>query len=536
MAMQVEPLAIEHLLLEIERLRQELKELKRDKADLEILLETTTAHADTIEAQLYESNKKLEAEIAERQRAEAVLQALATELQSVLAIVTRDKADLEILLETMTEHGDIVGDLLYDKAEAALRKSERRLKKFLEAVPVGVGIIDANGKPYYGNRVAQQLLCQGGVASVLAEDLAEVYQIYRAGTDQLYPKDKLPGMRALRGEKASADDLEIHNGDKVIPIESWGTPIFDEKGNVAYAIVAFQDITERKRAEAESKQFTHELYQLNEAYERFVPRQFLQFLNKKSIVDVQLGDQVQKEMSVLFADIRDFTALSESLTPQENFNFINAFFSRMEPAIIENQGFIDKYIGDEIMALFSGGADDAVKAGIAMLQTLAEYNRHRANFGYIPIQIGIGINTGSLMLGTVGGASRMDSTVISDAVNLASRLERLTKNYGVSLLISHHTFLQLRDYNQYAFRIIDRVKVRGKSTEVSVYEIFDAESPDIYEGKLATKQEFEQALLLYNLGSLSEAAQLFQHCLRVNPKDTAAQIYLERCQDASRNH
>lgn len=536
MAMQLEPLPIEHLVLEIERLRQELKELKRDKADLEILLETTTAHADTIEAQLYESNKKLQAEIAERQRAEAVLQALATELQSVLAVVTRDKADLEILLETTTEHGDIVGALLYDKAEAALRKSERRLKKFLEAVPVGVGIIDANGKPYYGNRVAQQLLCQGGVASVLAEDLAEVYQIYRAGTDQLYPKDKLPGMRALKGEKASADDLEIHNGDKVIPIESWGTPIFDEKGNVAYAIVAFQDITERKRAEAESKQFTHELYRLNEAYERFVPRQFLQFLNKKSIVDVQLGDQVQKEMSVLFADIRNFTVLSESLTPQENFNFINAFFSRMEPAIIENQGFIDKYIGDEIMALFSGGADDAVKAGIAMLQTLAEYNRHRANFGYIPIQIGIGINTGSLMLGTVGGASRMDSTVISDAVNLASRLERLTKNYGVSLLISHHTFLQLQDYNQYAFRIIDRVKVRGKLAAVSVYEIFDAEPPDIYEGKLATKQEFEQALLLYNLGSLSEAAQLFQHCLQVNPKDTAAQIYLERCQDVSRSH
>lgn len=536
MAMQLEPLPIEHLLLEIERLRQELKELKRDKADLEILLETTTAHADTIEAQLYESNKKLQAEIAERQRAEAVLQALATELQSVLAIVTRDKADLEILLETTTEHGDIVGDLLYDEAEAALRKSERRLKKFLEAVPVGVGIIDANGKPYYGNRVAQQLLCEAGVPSALLEDLAEAYQIYRAGTDQLYPKDKLPWMRALRGEKASADDLEIRQGDKVIPIESWGTPIFDDKGNVAYAIVAFQDITERKRAEAESKQFTHELYRLNEAYERFVPRQFLQFLNKKSIVDVQLGDQVQKEMSVLFADIRNFTKLSESLTPQENFNFINAFFSRMEPAIIENRGFIDKYIGDEIMALFSGGADDAVKAGIAMLHTLAKYNQHRANFGYVPIQIGIGINTGSLMLGTVGGASRMDSTVISDAVNLASRLERLTKNYGVSLLISHHTFLQLQDSNQYAFRIIDRVKVRGKSTAVSVYEIFDAESPDIYKGKLATKQEFEQALLLYHLGSLSEAAQLFEHCLHVNPRDTAAQIYLEHCQTASRSH
>ena len=530
MAMQLEPLPIEHLVLEIERLRQELKELKRDKADLEILLETTTAHADTIEAQLYESNKKLQAEIAERQRAEAVLQALATELQSVLAVVTRDKADLEILLETTTEHGDIVGALLYDKAEAALRRSERRLKKFLEAVPVGVGIIDADGKPYYGNRVAQQLLCQGGVPSVFAEDLAEVYQIYRAGTDQLYPKDKLPGMRALRGEKASADDLEIHNGDKVIPIESWGTPIFDEKGNIAYALVAFQDITERKRAEAESRKFTHELFQLNEAFSRFVPRQFLQFLNRDSVVDVQLGDQVQQEMSVLFADIRDFTTLSEKMTPQDNFRFINAFLSRMEPAIIENQGFIDKYIGDAVMALFSGEADNAVKAGIAMLHRVAEYNQHRANSNYMPIQVGIGINTGSLMLGTVGGDSRMDSTVISDAVNLAARIERLTKKYGVSLLISHHTFSQLQDANEYAFRIIDRVKVKGKSVAVTVYEIFDADAPEIREKKLTTKLEFEQALLLYHLEKFSVAAKLFEYCLYINPTDTAARIYLEHCQ------
>ena len=527
-AMQVQQVSTQELLLEIEKLRQEVAGLKREKADLEILLETTTIHADTIDAQLHQSNKQLQAEILERKRAEAVLQALATELQSVLAIVTRDKTDLEILLETATEHGDSVEDLLYDKAREAVRKSERRLTKFLEAVPVGVGILDLTGKPYYRNQRAQQLLCNESASPELGDNLA-FCQIYIAGTNQLYPSDQLPGMRALKGESARADDLEIHKGDQVIPLESWGTPIFDDKGNVAYAIVAFQDITDRKRAQAESVKFTHELYSLNEAYERFVPRQFLQLLNKESIVDVQLGDQVQQEMSVLFADIRDFTTLSESMTPQENFKFINAFFSRMEPAIIENQGFIDKYIGDEIMALFSGGADNAVKAGIAMLQTITEYNRHRAKSSYVPINIGIGINTGTLMLGTVGGKSRMDSTVISDAVNLASRLERLTKSYGASLLISHHTFLQLQDSNQYAFRIIDRLKVRGKSAPVSVYEIFDAESPDITEGKLVTKKQFEQGLLLYNLGSMSEAAHLFEDCLQVNPKDTVAQIYLQRC-------
>ncbi|MCZ0900498.1 adenylate/guanylate cyclase domain-containing protein, partial [Microcoleus sp. HI-ES] len=182
----------------------------------------------------------------------------------------------------------------------------------------------------------------------------------------------------------------------------------------------------------EVRQNESRLAQLNKAYERFIPHQFLQFLEKSSIIDVELGDQVQLEMSVLFSDIRDFTTLSETMTPEDNFKFINSYLSRMEPVINENNGFIDKYIGDAIMALFSGEADNAVKAGIAMLHRLAEYNEYCANAGCAPIQIGIGINTGSLMLGTVGGPNRMDGTVISDAVNLASRVESLTKNYGVS--------------------------------------------------------------------------------------------------------
>jgi len=287
---------------------------------------------------------------------------------------------------------------------------------------------------------------------------------------------------------------------------------------------------ENARSYRKQSQLYRELVELNAAYERFVPSQFLQFLQKKSIVEVQLGDQVQQEMSILFSDIRDFTTLSESMTPSENFQFINSYLSRMEPAIIENNGFIDKYIGDAIMALFGGSADDAVKAGIAMLQELTEYNQHRANSGYLPIKIGIGINTGTIMLGTVGGYSRMDGTVISDAVNLASRVESLTKNYGVSLLITHQTFQRLQDSNQYAIRLIDRAKVKGKSKEVTVYEVFDADPRPVREGKLVTRTAFERAWLLYHRGICGEAAQLFADCLRQNPSDKVAKIYLERCQ------
>ncbi|MEG3893490.1 AAA family ATPase [Microcoleus sp. Pol10_D6] len=274
------------------------------------------------------------------------------------------------------------------------------------------------------------------------------------------------------------------------------------------------------------------LAQLNKAYERFIPHQFLQFLKKSSIIDVELGDQVQLEMSVLFSDIRDFTTLSETMTPEDNFKFINSYLSRMEPVINENHGFIDKYIGDAIMALFSGEADNAVKAGIAMLHRLAEYTQNRANSGYAPIQIGIGINTGSLMLGTVGGPNRMDGTVISDAVNLASRVESLTKNYGVSLLITQPTYGRLKNPSQYAIRTLDTVKVKGKSEAVTIYEVFDADSPEIKQAKLATLELFAEARALYSEGKLFEAARLFSECWRQNQGDRVAKIYWERCESA----
>jgi two-component system sensor histidine kinase ChiS len=275
-----------------------------------------------------------------------------------------------------------------------------------------------------------------------------------------------------------------------------------------------------------------ELSKLNMAYNRFVPRQFLQFLNKESIVDVQLGDQVEKDMSILFSDIRSFTTLSENMTPEENFKFINTYLSCMEPVIIEYNGFIDKYIGDAVMALFSGHADDAVKAGINMLLKLQEYNEYRQKTNDIPIRIGIGINAGSLMLGTVGGHKRMDGTVISDAVNLASRIEGLTKNYGVSLLISHQTLSRLEEPTDYAIRMIDKVKVKGKSELVTVYEVFDADSPECKAGKLATAETFAEALSCYELKEYTKAAQLFDKCLNENPLDTVAESYLKRCRES----
>ncbi|MGK7875899.1 MAG: AAA-like domain-containing protein [Xenococcaceae cyanobacterium] len=154
------------------------------------------------------------------------------------------------------------------RAEEALRESERRLAQFLEAVPVGVFVVDASGKPYYANQTAQQILGKGIVSEATAEQLRETYQAYLAGTDQVYPTSQGPLSQALLGERTTVDDLEIHQGDKIIPLEVWATPIFDEQGQIVYAIAAFQDITQRKRAEAERIKFTQELEFKNAALQQ----------------------------------------------------------------------------------------------------------------------------------------------------------------------------------------------------------------------------------------------------------------------------
>jgi adenylate cyclase len=236
------------------------------------------------------------------------------------------------------------------------------------------------------------------------------------------------------------------------------------------------------------------LLETTQAFERFVPHDFLNHLKKKSILDVNLGDCVKMEMSVMFADIRDFTSLSEGMTPHENFNFVNSVLKNVGPIIRKHDGFIDKYIGDAVMALFDQGADSALNASVALLHGLEEYNNGRNRAGYNPIKIGVGINTGDLMMGIIGEHGRMEGTVISDAVNLAARMETLTKTYGASILISDQTFQNLKDPKKFDYRIVDKVVVKGKTKAVTVIEVCSGDLKNIREGKKRTIEIFEKAI------------------------------------------
>jgi len=290
-----------------------------------------------------------------------------------------------------------------------------------------------------------------------------------------------------------------------------------------------KEILERKQKELELSELNTKLIELNHAYERFIPHQFLSLLNKKTILDIHLGDQVEKDMTILFSDIRGFTSLSETLSVRDNFEFLNIYLGQMGPIIAEHGGFVDKYIGDAIMALFHGQADDAVRCGIAMLKKLARYNQLLHTAGFEMLKIGIGINTGHLMLGILGSQNHMESTVIADAVNVSARLESLTKEYEVPLLITGQTYQQLEQPGQYHIRVIDWVKVKGKSEPTTVYEVFDADPPGLVHLKKETSMDFESACFLYHAKDFDGARNLFQKVLQVNAQDEVAKIYLKRC-------
>jgi signal transduction histidine kinase/class 3 adenylate cyclase/ActR/RegA family two-component response regulator len=237
---------------------------------------------------------------------------------------------------------------------------------------------------------------------------------------------------------------------------------------------------------------THiQLSKIHLACSRFVPGEFLRCLEKESIIDVKLGDQTLREMTILSAKICSFMSIYEGRSPKENFEFINAYLSQVCPAIRQHNGFIDKYIGDSIMALFPETAEDAIAAAITMQQQVALFNSQVAQQSDYPeIAIGIGIHTGSLMLGTIGEEQRMESTVISDAVHLATHLEELTKLYGASIIVSEQTLKHLAQPTNYCHRLLSLVKVKGNTDSVAVFEIYEGDSPQVRELKNQTRTQF----------------------------------------------
>ena len=322
--------------------------------------------------------------------------------------------------------------------------------------------------------------------------------------------------KALRKDVSSMQNL--NNINKNTEKNLFST---DENQTMVILTIAFSRIAK------EIKSLFRKQVQLTEAYQRFVPEQLLQSLDKKSILDVQLGNQVQKEMTILFSDIRSFTNISEKLEPAENFKFVNDYLAAVVPSIRKYDGYVDKYIGDAIMALFTKRGSDAVNSAIDMLSKLDKLNNKRVKEGLPSISIGIGINTGSVMLGTLGVPDRMEGSVISDTVNLSARLEELTKFYKVPLIISSETEETLPKV--ISRREIDEIEVKGKINKVRIFEVFHWEQKKYRDKKLSLDPIFKKALYFYRKNDLKNCHKQLKEYEKTLKDDPILNLYLDRC-------
>jgi class 3 adenylate cyclase len=265
---------------------------------------------------------------------------------------------------------------------------------------------------------------------------------------------------------------------------------------------------------------------LARATQHFVPKQFLQELGHIDVTTAKLGDAASRHVTVLFADIRNFTALSERMSPAETFAFLNACLSRIGPHIRTNGGFIDKYIGDAIMALFPRDPSDAVRASIAMQSEVAAANaRHPERSA---LAVGIGIHVGTVMMGTIGEAERFEATVISDAVNLTARLESLTKQLGCSVLISEDVFATLDESLRTFTRRLGTFVVKGKAQPVALYEVFASDSDSLRDAKKATRDRFDAMLTAFAGDRVDEAIAIASELRDACPEDGPANWWFMR--------
>lgn len=270
------------------------------------------------------------------------------------------------------------------------------------------------------------------------------------------------------------------------------------------------------------------LNSIHKATSKFVPGKFIKSIGRESITDVVLGDFIEKNVTVLFTDIRDYTRLSESMTPEQNFKFVNAYVGRMGPIIQQNKGFVNQYLGDGIMALFPHEAEHAIDSAIEMQRTLTLYNKRRIEKGYIPIAVGMGLHTGPLVMGVIGDSNRNDTAIIADTVNTASRTEGVTKHYGANIVISEDSLQTIKNTSDFNFRYLGKVKVKGKEKSIGIYECFDGDSPEMITLKTTTLKTFEKGLAHYHAKEFPEASAAFNRVLDKNPNDSVAKYFISK--------
>lgn len=277
----------------------------------------------------------------------------------------------------------------------------------------------------------------------------------------------------------------------------------------------------------EAREREEAMRRVYEVTAKFVPYEFIGSLGHKFITDVKLGDQVEKNVTVLFTDIRDYTSLSEQMTPEENFQFVSSYNERMGPIIRNHNGFINQYLGDAIMALFPESAEASLTAAIEMQRNIYAFNAMQKTMHLPTIKMGIGMHTGSLIMGITGDKDRLDATTISDTVNTASRIESLTKHYKASILLSENTLQQIQHPENFHLRYLGKVQVKGRHSSIGIYECFSSDDEEQVIKKEETLALFNQGIHHYLNKSFTSAIKCFLSVTEINTKDSTTQFFLD---------
>ena len=268
--------------------------------------------------------------------------------------------------------------------------------------------------------------------------------------------------------------------------------------------------------------------QARDVFERFVPPAYLRRIATEGLGSIRLGEADQQCVTILYCDVRGFTSLSERLNPSQLVAFLNRLLERINPLVNARQGVIDKFLGDGVLCIFEGAdsAERAVACGVEMLGAVKSFNDEKDRPIDQAVQIGIGLHTGPVILGTIGSSDRMDSTVLGLTVNLAKRLEEATKPLGVDMLISEEVVNRLRNEHTHRFRRLGEISVKGCSVPVAVIEVYDHESPQVRNLKDRIEPIMAEGIDLFKDGRLDAALSKFEEAQSIFPQDLPLTLFM----------
>lgn len=267
------------------------------------------------------------------------------------------------------------------------------------------------------------------------------------------------------------------------------------------------------------------LTQTHSEYEKYIPKQFLRLLGKKNILELEVGSQVQKEVTTLFCDIRNSQSVASTLSMEENFNYINSYLNLVSPIVRKFGGFVDKYLGDGVLAVFTK-ADHALSAAHAILKSVSQKNMQ--NKSMPNLDVGIGIDTSNVVFGVVGDEVRKSPTIISDTMDVATKMQEVNKKFGSTIIFSKNTLNAVSTTLEFSYRYIGTVNISEKQLQIPIFESLNVYSRQKREKLEKYRTEFEEGVRKYNNAKFSEAKDIFEKVYKMEKDDKVCYVYYNK--------